>query len=789
MQALFAATLFVSAFLLFLVQPLVGRMLLPLLGGSPAVWNTCMVFFQTVLLAGYGYSHFVASRLSRRGQVILHLIVLALPAVALPIAVSENATRAAAETSYPIFFLLKILLLAVCLPFFVVSTTGPLLQRWFAHTGHRSARDPYFLYAASNLGGMLALLAYPVVFEPFLRLNHQSAVWAVGYGLCAVLIVACAIALWKAPEVQLLRPASLLIPPAPAAPTRKRRARWILLAFVPSSLLLGTTTYLSTDVAPIPLLWIIPLALYLLTFILVFAKQPPLPHAWMNRLLPIAIVILTLILLTGATEMRGLPVGFLLILSVIVFFLAAMVGHGELARDRPAAEHLTEFYLWISVGGVLGGLFNALLAPLLFRKTGLTEYPVALVLACFLLRPRAELAVKTESGIRSHALWVKEQSVRKRRKANKKGSVPGPHPDLSIPNEDTNPRRRLVLDAAIALSIGALTLGLIMLAMGLGLEAGPMRTAVMFALPCLLIYLQVERPVRLGLVVAAVLLAGATDPDETLQYRERNFFGVLKVSEIRTSATEHFRLLYHGSTRHGQQDLIHTDSEGRREPLTYYHRTGPLGHVFSDWQKPRSVGQHVGAVGLGAGSVAYYARPGDDWTFYEIDPAIVRLAEDPKYFSFLSECRARSRRMIVGDARLRLREALPNQYDLLVLDGFSSDAIPMHLITKEALQLYVDKLADGGIIAFHVSNRYLRLQPFLAKLAENTNPKLVARQWHDTEKKPSTGKEESQWVILARFEADFGPLARDVRWERLWPAADTPLWTDDFSNLFSAFQW
>jgi hypothetical protein len=530
--------------------------------------------------------------------------------------------------------------------------------------------------------------------------------------------------------------------------------------------MLGTTTYLSTDIAPIPLLWIIPLGLYLLTFVLVFAKKPPLPHVWMNRLLPIAIMILTLILLSGATAMRGLPISFVLILSVMVFFLAAMVGHGELARDRPAARHLTEFYLWLSVGGVMGGMFNALLAPLLFRKTGLTEYPVALVLTCFILRPRAELDGKTEL-------------VRKRQKAIHKGPVP---------KESANSRRRFLMDAAIALSIGVLTVGLIMLAMGLGIEPGPTQMAVMYALPCLLIYLQSERPVRLGLVVAAVLLAGAIDPDEALQYRNRNFFGVLKITEVRTNVSEHFRFLYHGNTRHGQQDLIHTDSEGRHEPLTYYHRTGPLGNVFNDWQRLRP-GQHIGVVGLGAGSIAYYARPGDDWTFYEIDPAVVRLAEDPKYFSYLSECRAGSLRLIVGDARLRLREALPNRYDLLVLDAFSSDAIPMHLVTKEALQLYVDKLADGGIIAFHVSNRFLRLQPILARIAENTNPKLTARYWYDSDRNSSTGKEESQWVILARTEADFGPLAQESQWEVLRPEANTPVWTDDFSNLLSAFQW
>ena len=311
MQVLFAATLFLSAFLLFLIQPLVGRMLLPLFGGSPAVWNTCMVFFQAALLAGYGYSHLVASRLSLRGQLILHAPLLALPAIVLPVFVSEDLARAAAETSNPVLLLLKILLVIVGIPFFVVATTGPLLQRWFAQTGHRSASDPYFLYAASNLGSMLALLSYPVIFEPNLRLASQSLFWAGAYGLCAALIVLCGVTVWWRSSDRPTADVAVQQESAPA-PTWKRRARWVFLAFVPSSLLLGTTTFLSTDIAPIPLLWIIPLALYLLTFVLVFAKNPPLSHVWMNRFLPIGIVTLTLILLTGATEMRALPVGVML---------------------------------------------------------------------------------------------------------------------------------------------------------------------------------------------------------------------------------------------------------------------------------------------------------------------------------------------------------------------------------------------------------------------------------------------------------------------------------------------
>lgn len=765
MPLLFAATLFLSAFLLFLIQPLVGRMLLPLLGGSPAVWNACMVFFQAALLAGYAYAHVVTARLGRRAQIILQAFMLCVPAFLLPIAISDEAARAAAETRFPIFLVLRILAVAVGLPFLVIATTGPLLQRWFANTGHPSGRDPYFLYAASNFGSMLALVAYPALFEPLLRLADQSAVWTIGYGVYVVLVIACGLALWNAPRTATVLPPGAKPVIASTPLTWPRRARWVLLAFVPSSLLLGTTTYLSTDIAPIPLLWVIPLAIYLLTFMLVFAKKPPVPHAWMNRLLPIAVLMLTLVLLTGATELRGLPVGVLLGLHLLAFFLAAMVAHGELARDRPSAEYLTEFYIWLSVGGVLGGMFNTLLAPALFHNGGLVEYPFALVLACLLRSPRTE---------------VSQVAARRGRQ---------PMPKESPDNEPASSRTRLGLDIGIALAIALVTWGLAHLATTLKLDAGPIRTAVMFGLPCVLVYVLVDRPVRFALGIGALLLVGAFDPDQTIQHRERNFFGVLRVTEANTPEAGRFRVLYHGNTIHGQQSLEHVDSEGRHEPLTYYFRTGPIGHVFENWLKARPPGQQVGAVGLGTGSLAYYARPDDDWTFYEIDPAIQRVAEDPRYFSFLSECRARNRRVILGDARLRLREAPDHAYDLLVLDAFSSDAIPMHLITKEALQLYLDKLANGGMIAIHVSNRYLRLQPILAKLAESVNPPLVIRHWDDPDNDSARGKSASQWVILARSEADLGRLAHGARWEKLRPEPDTPLWTDDFSNLLSAIDW
>jgi hypothetical protein len=717
--------------------------------------------------------------LGSRRSLFPQLLLLVLPVLVLPIAIGETAFRGNAASKYPELLLLAQLTISIGLPFFVLSTTAPLLQKWFADSGHTSARDPYFLYGASNLGSMLALLAYPTLVEPMLALPDQSRVWTGGYVVYGLLIAACGIALWRTkpfgtPLLEGHASTPRFAPGMPGTkdrapalpPTWKRRLRWVLLAFVPSSLLLGTTTYISTDIAPIPLLWIIPLALYLLTFILVFAKKPLIPHGVACRLMPISMLILALVLLTGATELRGLPLSVLLLLILAAFFLAALVSHGELARDRPAADYLTEFYLWMSVGGVLGGMFNALIAPEIFYKTGLTEYPLAIVLACLIAPPRASVPI-----------------------------LPSGKPKALAPPPAAFGISLNVWDVALPLAVGALMTALIYFTAAVKLDGGPLRTGIIFGLPCAVVYLFVGRPIRYGLGLAALLLAGAINPDVHVQYLERNFFGVLKIIEVEEPEGGRFRRLFHGNTVHGQQSLDSVDDEGRHEPLTYYHRSGPIGHLFEKWLDPRPAGQRVASVGLGTGSLAYYARPGDEWTFYEIDPAVQYVAENPAYFSFLSECRAQRRPVLLGDARLRLQEAADGSYDLIVLDAFNSDSIPMHLITLEALELYRRKLSTGGVIALHVSNRHLRLQPILARLAERAG--LTARGWDDTAEDPKAGKLSSQWVIVAEHDADFGMLVwpngydkpADARWERRHPESDTPLWTDDFSNLLSAFQW
>lgn len=736
MLVVFTVTIFLSATLLFLVQPMFARMVLPLLGGAPAVWNTAMVFYQAALLAGYAYAHAVSARLGVRRQVVLHAVVLLLPLLVLPIGVPFGWTPPNAGN--PIPWLLALLAVAVGPPFFVVATSAPLLQKWFAATGHRAAADPYFLYAASNLGGMLVLLSYPSLVEPYLRLGQQSRLWAMGYGLLVVLTLACAAFLWRslgrvtAPAVAGASDAPLPDAGTPA-PTAGRRLRWVLLSFVPSSLMLGVTTYLSTDIAAIPLLWVIPLAIYLLTFILVFARKPPIPHRVMVELLPIVMLPLVMVLASRATG----PLALVLPVHPLALFVVAMVCHGELARDRPATRHLTEFYLWMSVGGVLGGMFTALVAPLVF--TIVLEYPITLVLGCLLVR-RPQAA----------------------------------------------PARRLqrALDLAFPVVLGLLGAGLVTLVQVGDPDAARAHMGLVFGLLVLICYAFSRRPIRFGLGIAAVLLAAMLYRGEEgrLLYAERSFFGINRVT---LDDTGRYHFLMHGTTLHGMQGL---DPTRRREPLAYFYATGPLGQLFAayDRERPR---QSVAVVGLGAGSIACHARPGQRWIFYEIDPAVERIARADRYFTFLRDC-VPGVRVVLGDARLSLVAAPPAAYDLLILDAYSSDAPPLHLITRQALALYLDKLAAGGVLVFNISNRHMDFEPVLANLARDAGlTALVQDDAVVSDEEYARGKRPSEWVVMARRPVDLAPLAADARWRLARGEPGIALWTDDFAALIQTFKW
>jgi hypothetical protein len=725
----FTAAVFAGAGLLFTVEPLTGRLVLPLAGGTPAVWTTCLLFFQAALLAGYAYSHFIGDRLPVRAQATLHLAVIAVPAIALPIVVDQSWF---VGSGHPALTLLPMLARTVGLPFFALATTAPLMQRWFAAVAPK--RDPYPLYAASNAGSLLALAAYPFVIEPALGLVDQGRFWAVGYGVYALLIMACACLVWREPAVTSSRKMT-----SEAGPW----VRWILLSFAPSSLLMGVTTAITTDITPVPLLWVVPLAIYLLTFVLAFAGRPILPHRWICRAAPIAALALLYALLTNATK----PWWAILSIHLLAFFLVALACHGELAKLKPPSEGLTRYYLLISVGGVFGGVLNAIVAPVLFQKIGLAEYPLVLALAVGLLpnRPRATVL----EGI----------------------------PELTGAAAFTYPFVVAAITAGVAYAANSLGWG------------GPLFAGMLFGVPLVLIYLLIDRPVRFGVGLALLTFAGllfASDGGKVIDF-DRNFFGIVKVSEelIHTDSkiTEQYHRLMHGSTLHGRQKWH--DGHGVNEPLSYYGRPGPIGDAFRVAEKKGA--KSIAICGLGAGSLAAYATPNQAWTFYEIDPAMVRIANDKRLFTFLSDNFAQTPKIALGDARLEMASAADGDYDLIVLDAFSSDSIPVHLLTREAIELYLRKLAPNGIVVFHISNRYLDIKPVLSAVADDLH--LEIRYRFDevpSEVADATGRTSSIWVALARNKDSLGSII--LNWS---PVSKPPkgfrTWTDDYSNLFGVF--
>jgi hypothetical protein len=736
MVALYTVTIFVGATLLFLLQPMFARMVLPLLGGSPAVWNTAMVFFQAALLAGYAYVHISLRRLGPRGQPLWHLPLMLLPFAVLPVAIRSGWTPPA--DANPAGWLLALMTVAIGLPFLVVSTSSSVLQGWFSATNHPRARDPYFLYAASNAGSMLALLGYPILVEPNLTLPRQSLLWSWGYGLLVVLTAACALAgrrragsaAGPAESADLKSHISNVSFTPATRPNRSQRLRWVLLSFLPSSLLLGVTSHLSTEVAAIPLMWVVPLALYLATFVLVFARRPWFRADLLRRVFPILLVPLVMLFDLHATE----PVGGLAVLHLAVFFVAALLCHGNLAASRPAAEHLTDFYLWLAVGGALGGIFNGLLAPLIFNSVA--EYPLALaVTAAFALQPGGTTAARLTWA---DGLWP------------------------------------ALLGAGVAGTILALDRA--------GLGSGTAAPGIVFGLGAVACFLFSPRPRRFALGAGALLLAGLAFEGQrgTVLHIERSFFGVHRVT---ADASAQFHQLLHGKTLHGRQSL---DPARRREPLTYYHPSGPVGEILTRLATRPAL--RVGAVGLGAGSLAGFVQPGQAWTYFEIDPVVVRLARDERYFTYLRDAPAPVR-VVLGDARLSLGREPDHAFDLLVLDAYSADSVPMHLATREALALYLHKLAPGGVLAFHISNWHLDLEPVFANLARDAGIPCLVRD--DTAVSPemqARGKSPSVWVAMGRTPADLAFLANDSRWQPARTSDDAP-WTDDFSSLLSVFRW
>ena len=709
----YTAAIFVSALLLFSVQPLFTKMVLPRLGGSPAVWSVAMVFFQSLLLAGYAYAHLLMQIRNRAIPVAVHLVLLVIALLTLPLSIAGGFGEP--PSSGYAFWLLALFLVSIGLPFFALAANNPMLQAWFVRTGHPAGPDPYFLYASSNIGSFLALLSYPVLLEPMFTLRTQNLIWTGGYGLLIVLIASCGALLLRSPG---LAAADLEVEETDApAPAWLQRARWVFLAAVPSGLLVAVTAHISTDVAAAPLLWVLPLSLYLLTWVLVFQSRPLIPHWLVLQLQPLAIIGVVVLLAVGGEQNLLLTLGG----HQLCFFVIAMSCHGELARTRPPAKYLTGFYVALSFGGMVGGLFAGLIAPLLF--SWIAEYPILVALAA-LCRP------ETEERWPRLARWY----------------------------------WLLIAVVAIGLIAPTFSAGKVAAALeddrvwdvaGVGMLAG-------FAA----LVLNADRWKIFATIVVALVLVRVYPADEGRIETVRSFFGVHKIV-----VTPHgqYHVLMHGTTIHGAQKFQNSDGTpvtGRPEPITYYHKDGGIGQAIGAIRERKGAPLRVAVIGVGSGTLTCAAEPGESWKFFEIDQTMVDTASDPKYFSYIKNCMP-DFKPVIGDARLTFAREPGGVYDLIIVDAYSSDAIPIHLATKEAMAIYKAKLAPQGAVVMHVSNRHLELESVVVGIADANDLK----SWVYDE---DSGRDDeyifsTDVVVSAREEADVGGLASSDKWDERQP--------------------
>ncbi len=735
---LFAVAIFTSAALVFVVQPIVTKLVLPMLGGSPSVWNTSMVFFQTALLAGYFYAHALQRLRSIRAQVGLHLALLLLAALFLPLKISGMLGDP--NPSAPAAWLLATLALSVGAPFAVLSATAPLLQAWYARVraGKPDGQNPYVLYAASNLGSFLALLAYPVLIEPLATLSGQRLGWSGGYGVFMALVALLAFVIWRRREDAAMVVEAEPLPRSPAIAWRDK-AVLILLAAAPSSLMLGVTTHLSTDVASAPFLWVVPLALYLLTFVIAFQARPAIP-LHITLMLQAAFAAICIVMTPFRTGNWPMMVG----IQLAAFFFTTLMCHQLLARRRPAPDRLTEFYLLMSLGGVVGGAFTALLAPVIFK--GVWEYPLIMVAAA-LFRP----AMKGEIAKSAVILMV--------------GSllIAASPPVLSYVFQH---------DWDLAWKFNRL--------FPIKMEQ---LTILILGIVAILAFLLRDRPRIFAVLLAAISVSGhyiARGYDAALT--ERSFFGVMKVSSTvdqRLGGDVH--VLMHGTTLHGAQAR---DAAFACTPTLYYAPLTPIGQATQAVQR-RGGGINIGVVGQGSGAMAGYKRANDGMTFFEIDPVVDRLSRDPKWFTFINGCAAGPIRTVLGDARLTMAREPAGTYDLLLIDAFSSDAVPTHLLTEEAIAGYLKLLKPNGLVILHLSNRNLDITGPAEAAARALNAPFLHQIYVESPDAPEMAEASTEAIILSPTAAGLAEFVNDPRWDKGDMNKVRP-WTDDYVNLFGS---
>lgn len=716
----FVATITLGSFLLFLVQPLVARLALPRLGGAPSVWNSAMLVYQALLLGGYAYAHWLG-KLGTRAQFVIHLALFALAALTLPISLGDFSRWPEATP----FVRVPLLLLTSIGPvFFAVAAQAPLLQRWFTLSG---GEDPYPLYAASNLGSFSGLLAYPLIVEPWLSAVDQTRLWGLGYTLLMLLIALCALAMPRQPKaVDTLRSDVPL-------PDRATVARWILLAAVPSGLMLSTSLHLTTDIVAMPLLWVLPLGLYLLSFSVAFAANRRLADLC-TRIAPFAL------LMAGAGAfIDATPMPFVMAaMTLLSLFVIAVSLHSEMFARRPDPAHLTRFYLAMSIGGVIGGLFCALLAPLLFNWG--YEHPILLAATAWLLVPRPIFAL---------GRWLATDQ----------------------------PRARWV---AVALVVAVLLISLVGMPFVVADDAYRTKlAAVILILLIALLSLGQRQVFCMSLIALMLCLSGWSKLALSAQdgMLTRSYFGAYAIRL--NSPTLHS--LVHGTTLHGLQDL----TPGReRAPTSYYAPKSGVGLAMAALPALAGPRARVAIVGLGIGTLGCYAQPGQSWHFYEIDPVIVEIARDARYFSFVKNCQP-NLKVSIGDARLTLAAAPPHAADLLVIDAFSSDSVPMHLLTREAFAIYRRHLAPHGLLMVHISNRYLNLRPVVAAAAQ-AGWSTAERAYQPDAREITQHYAASIWVAMAPDRAVLETLKRESPaglWQPLIGKPGFSAWTDDHASI------
>ena len=725
-RALFLITILTGSFLLFLVQPMIARMALPRLGGAPAVWNSAMLVYQALLLAGYAYAHRLTQTSPRR-QAIIHIILFAVAILWLPIGLANLQPPADGS---PIFWVPWLLIASIGPLFFVVAAQAPLMQRWYSMSGNQG--EPYALYAASNIGSFGGLIAYPILVEPFTTLQSQKWIWSGIYLALMALVGICAIQIWRTAGAN-TTPTEAAANEAPIG--WRRRLYWIILAAVPSGLMLSTTSHLTTDLMAMPLIWVIPLGIYLLSFSVAFADNQK-PAYWISRFAPIVLIVSAafVFVVWGKAAIGGLTA------SLSLLFIVAVALHNEMYRTRPAPAQLTSFYLMMSVGGVLGGFFCAIVAPLLFDWTW--EHPILILMAAALL-PAIPLLRLNENDKRLPLIMVVIGMI-----ALALGLFGG----ISEPVESSFTK---ILLAATIMTLGIAVAG--------------------FRIPFLL-------------AVAGLLTinGGWYSVQQSLDgVRMRSYFGTYTVN---ASESGRVRWLNHGTTMHGMQLL-----DDPTRPISYYPDTSGVGIAMLN--APRLYGPEasIGVVGLGTGTLACYRRPGQYWQFFEIDPLVIEIARERKIFSFLEKC-APDVPITLGDARLTLAAVPEGKFDILALDAFSSDSIPLHLLTKEAFATYRKALKPDGILLVHISNRYIDLNPVVAAEAKANGWSAALRHDSPTEQLINRGTRASQWIALSRDPAKLAELTGKIdkvksryynseQWLQLDAPGKTSPWTDDYASV------